>query len=174
MNRRRAFTLVELMAAVLILALLSTAAALSFSHPLAAARLADACRELQRFDASARELGRATGKPVRMMLSLSDDVLIRRQGGGSADAARVPMPAGVHLAELRIGGESFTAGEVEVDASPVGWTRTYAVRLVGHSGERWMLFAGVSGQATRVSDVRELDATEAQANGRTAPRHDAD
>lgn len=173
MNRRGAFTLVELMAAVLILALLSTAAVLSFSHPLASARLDDACRELQRFDASARALSRVTGKPVRTMLNLTDNVLVRRQGGGSEDAARVPMPAGIRLAEVRIEGESFTGGEVEVDASPVGWTRTYAVRLAGQSGERWVLFAGVTGQATRLNDVRELDAIEAQANAR-APRHDAD
>ena len=170
---RRAFTLVEVMVAVLILALVSTAAALSFSHPLDVARLDDACRDVQQFDAATRELARSTGKPVRMTFDLSGD-LVRRQGGRAADAeARFALPTAIQLTEVRVEGEAFATGAVQVDASPLGWTRSYAVRFTARSGERWLLISGVSGQATRLNDVRELDAIEATANPRS-PRHDAD
>ena len=59
-----AFTLIELMLAVVLLALLTGAAALSFVKPVHAARSRQAIELVKRADATAREEAQRSGDPV--------------------------------------------------------------------------------------------------------------
>src|SRR5215471_6908216 len=62
--RPTAFTLIEIMLAVLIVGLLASAAALSFRQPIRAARAQDAVELIRSFDAGAREVARRFAKPL--------------------------------------------------------------------------------------------------------------
>ena len=70
-TRRSAFALIEIMMAVLLMALLASAAALSFSEPLRAARAKDAIEMVRFFDETSRQSARRFGRPVRISFNLS-------------------------------------------------------------------------------------------------------
>jgi prepilin-type N-terminal cleavage/methylation domain-containing protein len=88
---RRAFTLIETMLAVLLLALVASAAALTFSKPVAQARGQDAVELLRHFDATTRAAASAAGRTVRITFDLSSGVITRGDGEFSHEhAGRLP------------------------------------------------------------------------------------
>jgi prepilin-type N-terminal cleavage/methylation domain-containing protein len=186
MNARRsqsrsAFTLVELMMAVLLLALLTSAAALSFSGALDRSRAQDAVSELQSFDATSRDAARHAGQEARMAFDLSAGTIARREGADLQTLKfQMSLPHGIQIDQLRVAGQSYFDGEVVVDISALGLSRSYAVHITGAGLDRWLLFAGQSGDMTQVQD----EGTMQDILDRAAPvafrpweqtaRHDAD
>jgi prepilin-type N-terminal cleavage/methylation domain-containing protein len=152
-NCRSAFTLVEVMIAVLLMALLASAAALSFSGSLRSARSTEALERLRSFDSAARDVTRRTNREARIVFDLSNDTLSRREGTDLDElTAQVRLPTGYRIDELRIPGQSFTDGEAVVDCSALGVSRTYAVHLVGPGLDHWVLVAGLTGEMTQEKD----------------------
>src|SRR5256885_7110087 len=70
-ERSRGFTLIEMMAVVIIMALLATGAALSFARPMRVARARDALHQVRSLDASARQFARRFGRPIEIGFDLS-------------------------------------------------------------------------------------------------------
>jgi prepilin-type N-terminal cleavage/methylation domain-containing protein len=170
-----AFTLIELMLAVLLLALLTSAAALSFSAPLRAARAQDAIAQLREFDQSARRAAIASGRAVRMVFDLSDASLLRRDGPQlDQRRAQTALPHGFRVDEVRIGEHRESVGEALVDISPLGLSRTYALHVVGSSFDQWLLVAGMSGEVKAISDEAEISIIFEAIDGSHPPRHDTD
>jgi prepilin-type N-terminal cleavage/methylation domain-containing protein len=168
---KKGFTLIEVMLAVLLLALLASAAAMSFSQPLRAARSQDALDQLRSFDAAARRAAVSSGRNVRMIFDLSSDTLVRRDGVDLGTLrVQMTLPLGYRVDQVRIGGHTMSSGENAVDVSSLGLTRTYALRLGGPSLDQWVLFAGMSGQTTTAQDEATLDSIFDP----ITPRHDAD
>ncbi|MGB7158463.1 MAG: type II secretion system protein [Tepidisphaeraceae bacterium] len=157
MRRKFGFTLIEIMAVMLILALLSAAAAWSFSRPLARARASEAIELVTSFDASSRLAARRFGRRVEMVFDLADGALVRREGGQVA--YRGMLPAGFSIEQVRIGEGVRDAGEVTIECSRLALSPSYAVKLVGPAGvERWLVVAGLSGQVTAARDETDVDA----------------
>ena len=152
---RRAFTLIEMIAVIVILALLSTAAAMSFSRPLQATRARDAVNQICALDASARQAARRFGKPVQIIFDLADHTIQRRERDAITFSSA--LPAGGKIDEIRTSARRESLGEVFIDCSASGMSRTYAVHVVGPQLDRWVLFAGLTGQITQITDVAELD-----------------
>jgi prepilin-type N-terminal cleavage/methylation domain-containing protein len=162
----RAFTLIEVMMTVLLMALLASAAALSFSGPLRSARAADAQDQIRSFDAAARDMARHSHREVRLVFDLSGSTLARREGPELQDLrSRVSLPAGCRVTQLCVAGQSFEDGEAVVDFSSLGIGRSYAIHLSGAGLDRWLLIAGLSGQMTQVQDEVEAQSIL----GRAAP-----
>lgn len=150
---RPAFTLIELMLAVLLLALLTASAALSFSGPLRRARARDAVEALRSFDAQARLLAIQRGRPVRVAFDLANGAIARRDASGqSADAARVAWPTGFAAVEVRVGEQLSRGDDNQIDISPLGVSPTYAVHVTGPQFDRWIIVAGLTGQIAQVQD----------------------
>jgi prepilin-type N-terminal cleavage/methylation domain-containing protein len=166
--RARGFTLIEMMAVIIIIALLSTAAALSFSHTLAAARAREAFGQVQSLDASARQFARRWGRTIQIVLDLSNRTLARRER--NVNTFVTSLPSGCRIDEVRMSSRRESVGEVSIECSANGLSRTYAVHVVGPQLDQWLVFAGLSGQVTKVNDVSQLDAIFPQA----AARDDAD
>lgn len=158
--RTRAFTLIETMLVVLLLAIVASAAALTFSQPIAQARADDAFDQLRSFDANARIAAKSSGKVVRVVFDLSDNRLDRREGGNLKDTRySVHLPAGCRIEAVRIGRQSTTFGEVPLDLSAMGLSRSYAVHVVGPATDRWAIFAGLTGEMNVVANetaVRQI------------------
>jgi prepilin-type N-terminal cleavage/methylation domain-containing protein len=156
-RRNSAFTLVEVMAVVLILALLAGAAAWSFARPLTRARTSEAIDLITSFDASSRLAARRFGRGVDMQFELSDQALIRREGGQVT--YRVNLPPGFAIEQIRTAGRVRDAGEVTVECSRMALSPSYALKLIGPGGlERWLVVAGLSGQVTAARDDADVDA----------------
>lgn len=164
--KRRAFTLIETMMAVLLLALLAAGVAIGFSKPLQAARADDAVSVLKAFDAAARQAAVGFDRQVRITIDLADGRLTRLEGG--AVAASTQLPSGYRIERTKVGGRIDSVGLVSIDVSPQGRSRTYAVRLLGPGLDRWIIFAGLTGLATEATHETDLPVA------RRSARHHAD
>jgi prepilin-type N-terminal cleavage/methylation domain-containing protein len=151
--QHRAFTLIEVMLAVLILALLATAAALSMDQPLRAARSRDLLQQLHAFDMGARQAAILSGKDVRIVFDLSSNSVSRFDGGQLTDLRRREhLPPGFRIDQVLLSATSAFSGEVPIDISPMGFSRSYAIHLIGPGPDRWIIFAGLSGDTTQARD----------------------
>ena len=79
-SRRRGFTLIEVMMAVLILAMLAGVGAISFRKPLQRAKGIDAVQRVKFLDESSRTLARKQGKSVAMEIDPAKGTLVRLEG----------------------------------------------------------------------------------------------
>jgi prepilin-type N-terminal cleavage/methylation domain-containing protein len=167
---RRAFTLIEVMLVVLLVVILAGAAAMSFARPLRAARAREAIEQIRAFDAAARQVARRSGREVEIVLDAYRQELVRREQG--RDVSQVRLPNGLRIDQVRTSGDAREGLDLSLSVSPHGWSRSYAMRLVGLEFDGWLLVAGMSGQVTVIEDEsRVLDIlTRADA----AARRDAD
>jgi prepilin-type N-terminal cleavage/methylation domain-containing protein len=157
----RAFTLIELMLAVVLLALLTGAAALSFVKPVHAARTREAIELVKRADAMAREEAQRSGHPVRLQFDVSNST-IRRE-----DSA-LHLWQGCTLREIRTSETSIVDGEFALEVSSLGLSHSYALHLQGPDVDQWLIFAGLSGEMTTTNNESQVE----QLLRRTS-RHDA-
>jgi prepilin-type N-terminal cleavage/methylation domain-containing protein len=156
--RRTGFTLIELLLAVLLLAVLTSAAALSFSQPIRNARQQDAIAQLASLDATARQAAVSSGRIVSLVFDLSTGEIQRRDGGSRAPRFQSSLPAGFRVDRLRIGRHASSSGAMTVDFSSLGVSRTYAVHVQGPATDRWLLLSGLAGQMTIAPDDSKLEA----------------
>ncbi len=153
------FTLIETMLAVLLLALLASSVVLSFSKPLQDARGRDTVDLFVNFDAAARQSAAASGWPVRIQFDLTQNVVQRLEGPNLVSArAKNFLPAGYRVDQVRIGRRTQSFGPVSVDVSAHGWSRSYAVHVVGPGLDTWLCFAGLTGLMKEVPDAASLPA----------------
>jgi hypothetical protein len=155
------------MVAVLVMALVASAAALSFTKPLRIARQQDAVELVRSFDAGCRDAARRFGRNVRLSFNLSDGRVARLEGDRTTHQAT--LPHGTRIRMLRTAARRVSDGRIDIPCSAAGLTRTYAVRLSGAGFEQWVLVAGITGDVTLVQDEAQLDAIFAA----TATRADA-
>ena len=147
------FTLVEVMVAILLMALLASAAALSFSGSLRTARSREALELLRSFDSAARDVARRSNRETRIVFDFSNDTLSRREGADLDNlVSLVHLPSGYRIEALRTAGQSFEDGQAVVDCSGLGISRSYAAHLIGPGLDRWVLVAGMTGEMTQEAD----------------------
>jgi prepilin-type N-terminal cleavage/methylation domain-containing protein len=180
--RRRGFTLIEVMLAVLLMALLTSAAALHFAGGLRLARSHDAVQELRDFDARSRLFARRYGRGVQIVFDLTANHVSRLEGKRDDDPrCQINRPSGCRVAEVRVGGRVFAdGGQARVRISPMGLSQSYAVRLSGPELDLWVVVAGLTGETTPVQDENTMAWMLAQSTRSTGTEalfttgHDAD
>ena len=163
------FTLIEMMLAVLLLALLAAAAVLNFSGALKSARRADALELVRSFDATCRQAANVSGRNVRLVFDLSSDTLFLRDGADLQNLrSHISLPPGCRIDAVQIAGHLVSAGQAMIDISPHGWSRSYALHLDGAGTDRWLVFAGLSGQMSQVTNETQIPTYQ------LSPRRDVD
>jgi prepilin-type N-terminal cleavage/methylation domain-containing protein len=151
MNRFRSrtscgFTLIEVMLAVMLLALLTGAAALSFARPFRSARSQQTIQMIQRADTMAREEAIRFGRSTQLRFDLNRQTLVR---AGSV----TPIPG---VREIRIGDRSISDDQVSIDVSPIGLSSSYAVQIAGPAQDQWIVIAGLSGQTITTQNESQV------------------
>jgi type II secretory pathway pseudopilin PulG len=144
------------MFAVLLMSLLASAAALSFSQPLKAARAQDAMELIRSFDETGRQVARRFGHNVSLSFDLTTGKVSRLEGGQATYHAT--LPHGCRIRQVRTAARQASDGEISIPCSPLGVTRTYAVHLTGSGIDRWLLVSGFSGEVSSIKDEAQLDA----------------
>ena len=126
--RRDGFTLIEVLAALVLAGLLAAVAVASLAGPASAARMEDQVERLIAFDAAAR------------------------RAGGTVERDRDTLRAGE--ATLRLDRGFTIASTVPDDGIVItgGRSADYAVELVGGGASRWVVFLGMTGRAVEVED----------------------
>jgi prepilin-type N-terminal cleavage/methylation domain-containing protein len=169
---RTAFTIIEVLAVVVLLGLLAGATMWSMAADVQRGQEADAVSRLASADRSIRlASARLGGAWV-----LEVDVEAHRLHRATADKRRrlgsVELPRGCRIVEVVVPGK----GRAESgDAIPTTWARinkgkipipyadgrskTFALRLKSGSQEQdqWMIISGLTGQVTLTHDDREID-----------------
>jgi prepilin-type N-terminal cleavage/methylation domain-containing protein len=165
MTGRRAFTLVEMMVAVALVALLAAAAALTFNRPLRRARALEAVEQVRYLDASTREFARRTGRPAAMVFDLDDNALSREEGAGGRASYRTALATPVRIEAVRTPGRYDEYGRRTVRVSALALSTSYAVKLSTPEGAQWVLVSGLSGESRIVTDDTRVESILAQASG---------
>ena len=150
---RAAFTLVEMTVVVVLLGLTTAAVVVSFARPIERARAQDALDRVRSLDEAARVQAKRSGRAVQIVFDLSHGTLGRRDATGES-VFEASLPDEFEIDRFRsAAGDDVSSGEAVAACSPLGLTRSYAVRLVGPADvQRWVLFAGLTGEMVVVRD----------------------
>ncbi len=172
MKNRCAFTLIESLVAIVLLGIISTAAALTFRSSLQSASASDAIAQIKYLDSSARQRAQRFNQPVEIIFDLTNSTLSRREGSKRNDQSfTASLPSSFSIDQINIAGQSTFNGEISLTCSPAGLTPSYAIHFIGPNFDQWLLFAGLSGQLTLIKDeatVQDILAATRQSAGRNA------
>ena len=158
-RRRRgdcAFTLIEMTVVVVLIGMLTAAVIMSFAAPVQKVRARGAVEMVRSLDESARTQARRSGASAQIVIDLSARTLARRDGAGKV-VFEAALPSGFEIDRVRSDTEDRSSAEAVITCSPLGLTRTYAVHLIGPGLDQWLMFAGLSGEASVVKDEATLD-----------------
>jgi prepilin-type N-terminal cleavage/methylation domain-containing protein len=158
MSRRRAFTLIEVVACVALLVILCMIAGVSLRGRQRAAGMDLAVEQIRFADAQARERARRTGREVHLRFDLErgGEVLLESSDG----AERIALPDGCRATRAYSAGRATRGREISITCSGAGYTPSYAVLVETEGNERqqrWILFAGLTGAMRTVADERTVD-----------------
>jgi prepilin-type N-terminal cleavage/methylation domain-containing protein len=152
---RRAFTLVEIMAVILLATILSTAVMVSLAGPKRQATLQDVIQRLAATDHRLRQQALESGKPVTIRYDQSAGKLLRLEDDGGQTTV-FDFPDAAALAEVRCAAAN---DDGSMTCSSLGIMPTYAVALQPkNSPPQWIVFAGLSGDDVKAKDEKEVDA----------------
>jgi prepilin-type N-terminal cleavage/methylation domain-containing protein len=155
--RGSAFTLIELLAAILLLGIISTAAALTFRSSLQSASATNAIDQIKYLDSTSRQRATRFNQPVEIIFDLTNSTLSRREGSKRNDESfTASLPRGYSIDQVNIAGNSIFNGQASIPCSPAGLTPSYALHLIGPNFDQWLLFAGLSGQLTVINDEQTV------------------
>ncbi len=173
----RAFTLIELTVVLLVMSIVAAAVTLSVAGPKRLADADDAVAAAAQLDLLARRYAVRHGRAVQLVFDLDAGRLSWRPAARGDDGDEPPpggacrMPEGYRLGRLVLPGKTIQAGQTAIWCSDRGATPSYAVRVDGFGESRWLLLAGMSGQASEIEDEKEIIETFALLAG---GRHDLD
>jgi prepilin-type N-terminal cleavage/methylation domain-containing protein len=175
-RHRAAFSLIEMLVAIVIMSIIAGAAVFSFKKPLRAARIHDAREQVRYLDRSARQYARRFGRPVDLVFDLSHSTLARRDTNGTAGRItyQSAFPVGYQIESVRTAGRRSTGGEIAVPCSSLGLTNSYALHLIGPGLDEWVLVAGLAGEMTTLHDEHAIDSIFQTDSRATAARNDTD
>jgi prepilin-type N-terminal cleavage/methylation domain-containing protein len=166
------FTLVEMLVVMVLLGIISTAAALTFHSSLQSATATDAISQIKYLDSTSRQRAVRFNQPVEIIFDLTNSSLSRREGSKRNDQSfTASLPRGFTIDQINIAGQSTFNGEVSLTCSPTGLTNSYAIHLIGPNFDQWLLFAGLSGQLTLIKDeatVQDILASTRHSAGRNS------
>ena len=167
--QRDAFTLFELIAVLVVLAILAGTVALSVRGHVANAKLESFLDRLETFDGQVRREAKRRGGLATLLYDLHDKRIYQDMPGAPAGWGRdFAIPTGVEIEQIMTRSQRSDDGLLRIAVSPLGQTDTYALRLRASSGRKvWLVVLGASGQCLefdRESDVEEMLSLELTAS----------
>ena len=167
-GRRAAFTLLEMVVVMLIVAILSALAIVPFRGVIDRQQMTVAIESIRRFDAQARREARLRGTAIAAEVDRGRGQW--RWGSGTRSAV-VRLPWQIQIAELRASADRATAGDLSRAGSrPItgstaglryaadGSSPTYALKLARGDLQRWIVVLGRSGQVVMCDREDQVDA----------------
>lgn len=153
---RYAFTLIELVIVIVIMAILSTLAVLSLRGTMDRYMLSRAAETIERFDARARRDASLLRQPIRAAIDRNRKRLTIDTS--RTDNAQYRLPRRVEVGKIRLGRRVTVGNRFEIQFSRRGASPTYAVELRRGDMSQWLLVLGTSGQVVPLSSEGEVDA----------------
>jgi prepilin-type N-terminal cleavage/methylation domain-containing protein len=164
------FTLIEIVIAITIMALLAAGVALSFNRPMNKARRVQAIEQVRYLDVSSRDFARRFGRNVEIAFDLSENRLERREGASHDATFSAQIGSPFRIDAVWTVRERVDDGEAAITVSSLGVSQSYAVKLSGPDGATWVIMSGLAGETATYANDEQVQAIFAK----IAPRRDAD
>jgi prepilin-type N-terminal cleavage/methylation domain-containing protein len=157
---RRAFTLIETVAVLVILGMIAGLAVVSLQGHVKKARFQQALEQLDQADRFARSLARKESLPHELTFDFAKNhISLGWLPVGSTFIKPIRtwrLPTGVKLAELKAHAGSQTRSKGKINIASNGTTPMYAVKLrQGTQLSKWWVCLGFSGQTIRIDKDNE-------------------
>ncbi len=155
---RTGYTLIELIAVVTLLSLVSATITVSFRRPLLEARFSSFCETLLGIDDRARSAAMASEVSGQIVFDLKNQaVKSSRSNDGSLFWQTIYVPDGLRLVALRTRHGRVSDDSVVLPVSISGATATYALNVTSTAKSRWIIVFGGTGQSWEVEDEKEVE-----------------
>jgi prepilin-type N-terminal cleavage/methylation domain-containing protein len=155
---RSAFTLIELMAVLLLVGLISVTAMLRFGATTRKAQFEWSLGRLMAADRVLRNHCLTCGEPGRLQFEIGRGRLERVFKTQREAPSVVELGPRMRFTRFLGAERHAETGEVTVDYSPDGTTETFAIEIEGPGDQSaWILFAGLTGQTRRFEDRRDVE-----------------
>lgn len=170
--RQPGFTLIEVIAVLVIVALLSGLAATVVLRTRQKVSRESVVERVVAYERAARAFAKRHGEPLRLVFT--EETL--EQAFADEETQTPPMPTlrvpkGYELQLLRPDGMEE---DEAIEVSAEGRSRTYALRLRSESeADRWVVFAGLTGEPRVIEDEAEVDSILAVLSAPRLPELDA-
>ena len=155
----KAFTLVEIIVALVIISLTATIVTINTGGPLNDANWSDAISRIERADQFVRTYTENTAQPININIDLSENRIFFTDVGDQKKVGRIiKFPSGIRIAKLLVKGQALTGGVMPIRCSKASLTPTYAILVLGPNGRQvWLLIAGLSGQITEFENEEQIE-----------------
>lgn len=159
-RRERGFSLIEMLAVLLILALIAGTVAISLGGAAQRARLEDAVSRFTHYERSTRERAQAQGESLQLVFELKTGRVERvTENSQKVNGRPLDLPQGFEIQQMWTREERILDGEVGMLYGSNGCTASYAVMISGLDGQAtWIVVAGLSGQFLEADNVEEVQA----------------
>jgi prepilin-type N-terminal cleavage/methylation domain-containing protein len=155
---RSGFTLVELMAVLVLVGLVSATAMLRFTGTTRHAQFEWSLERVMAADRLLRVHSVTCGQPGRLEFQIGDGRLGRVFPTQRDACSDVELGARMRITRFLASQRHVETGKVEVAYDPYGHSETFAIELEGPGDEStWILFAGLTGQTRRLEDRRDVE-----------------
>lgn len=154
------FTLYELVAVMVVVAIIAGTVAISVRGHVSNAQLEAFLERLETFDARGRAEARRLNQSIRLAFDSTDRRISQMIGDDVYAATRrsYAVPRGVEIARIKTTRQESEGGVLQIAVSPLGQTDTYALRLEASSGRSvWLVVLGASGQCLRIEKENEVE-----------------
>jgi prepilin-type N-terminal cleavage/methylation domain-containing protein len=152
----RGFTIIELMAVLLLMALLAGAVVYTFGPELRSARLADSVSQLAELDAMARRQAATSGRGISIVIKPDAGRAFARDSSGRLSQS-VRLHPRVRVDRILTSSGRDTRGDVEVPVTAQGRSGSYALHLSApRQTPRWLVIGGLGGDITESSDDEQV------------------
>jgi prepilin-type N-terminal cleavage/methylation domain-containing protein len=153
-----AFTLIELMAVLVLVGLVSATAMLRFGATTHKAQFEWSLERVMATDRLLRTHCVTSGQPGRLEFEIGAGRLERVFGARQAGSSAVELGARMRITRFLAAQRHVETGKVEVAYDPYGHSETFAVEIEGPGDQSaWILFAGLTGQTRRFEDRRDVE-----------------
>jgi prepilin-type N-terminal cleavage/methylation domain-containing protein len=154
------FTLIEVLAVLVILSVIAAAAVYTVRFPIQTARMDLAVQQLTLLDNQIRQHAQRFGHVAQLTIDLDQATLYWTETAGDRLMAHSHRLEGARLDRFASATRRADRGRVMIAYRTNGETPSYAVRLrSGRGPSKWLLFVGLTGQTVQVDDEREISDT---------------
>jgi prepilin-type N-terminal cleavage/methylation domain-containing protein len=155
-----AFTLIELLVVLVIISLVAASVVLSSTGMWRQASMEATITRLESLDQHMRSYARSRGKSCELEFDTFEDHVRKvYKLNQRTDQPAIFLGRGFQLERIRMPGSSSIRRKQNVRFHANGTSLTYALGFRSVDNEtQWLLFAGISGQLTRLNSERDLNA----------------
>jgi len=155
----RAFTMLEMIVVLTLLAIMAAAVLLSPTKWFRSTRLPDVINQIAMLDHLARHQAVRFSRPVSLTFDLNKGTVHRSETlDPSKHSHRMKLPGHVKIARVVMASTPpVSFGKAIVPCSTHGQTPTYALLLKPpDDSEQWVVVAGLTGQTVKVHDEKKV------------------